>query len=91
MIYFNFNIRNPWSNDQFANIKCWHGSTPIKNKYWEIQIIKCDNVLRCEFEFNIRQDHAGLNLEWKICICFWTTIFLHARLVSVYKFEFLDY
>ncbi len=63
MIYFNFNIRNPWGTDQFANVKCWHGSTPIKNKYWEIQIIKCYNLIRCEFEFNIRQDHAGINLE----------------------------
>lgn len=62
MIYFNINIRNPWW-DRFRNIRNWHGSTPFKNKHWEVQIIKSDNLLRCEFEFTTRQDHAGCNLE----------------------------
>lgn len=63
MIYFNFNIRNPKWTERFTNVKCWHGSTFVKNKYWEVEIIKCDNILRIEFEFTIRQDHAGINLE----------------------------
>ena len=62
MIYFNINLRNPWGGD-FKNIKVWHGATPFKNKYWEIQVIKLDNLFRLEFEFNIKQDHAGANLE----------------------------
>lgn len=62
MIYFNFNIRNPWW-DRFANIKVWSGETPIKHKYWEVQITKCDNLLRVEFETTTRQDHAGVRLE----------------------------
>ena len=63
MIYCNINIRNPNWWERFANIKNWHGRTPIKNKFWEIQIIKNDNLLRVEFEFSIKQDHAGINLE----------------------------
>lgn len=63
MIYFNFNIRNPKWWDRFENIKCWMGGTPFKNKYWEVEIIKNDNLLRLEFEVTTQQDHAGVNLE----------------------------
>ncbi len=63
MIYFNFNIRNPGWCERFANIKCWMGETFVKHKYWEIQVIKNDNLLRVEFEWTVKQDHAGVNLE----------------------------
>lgn len=63
MIYFNINIRNPnwWS--RFDSIKCWAGSTPAKHKFWEVQIMKGPELFRIEFEWTIRQDHAGVNLE----------------------------
>lgn len=61
MIYFNINIRNPFWN-RFENIKYWHGE-PKNHKCWEIQITKQDELLRVEFEYTIRQDHAGVNLE----------------------------
>jgi hypothetical protein len=62
MIYLNFNLRNPWGSG-FKSL--WHkaGATFFKNKFWEVQIIENDNWLRLEFEFTIRQDHAGANLE----------------------------
>jgi hypothetical protein len=63
MIYFNINIRNPKWWDRFKNIKCWNGRTPIKHKYWEVQVMKCDNLFRFVFGVNIQQDHAGVNLE----------------------------
>jgi len=63
MIYFNVNIRHPKWWNRFENIKTWVGKTTWKNKYWEIQIIKNDNLLRVEFEYSIQQDHAGVNLE----------------------------
>lgn len=63
MIYFNVNLRNPKWVERFENIKVWHGATPFKNKYWEVQVIKNDNLLRIEFEFTAKQDHAGVNLE----------------------------
>ena len=63
MIYFNVNIRHPGWTERFKNIKVWHGKTPIPNKFWEVQIIENDNLLRVEFEFTVKQDHAGVNLE----------------------------
>jgi len=63
MIYFNVNVRNPYWWERFKNIKCWAGNTPLKHKYWEIQVIENDNLFRVEFEFTVRQDHAGTNLE----------------------------
>lgn len=63
MIYFNLNIRRPSWWRRFSNIKNWVGATPFKHKYWEIQIIKNDNLVRIEFEWTVQQDHAGVNLE----------------------------
>lgn len=63
MIYFNINIRNPNWAERFKNIKVWAGPTPFQNKWWEVQILENDNLLRCEFEFTVKQDHAGINLE----------------------------
>jgi hypothetical protein len=62
MINLNFTIRNPWSN-RFDNIRCWHGSTPFANKYWEIQLYKSTDVIDFSFHLTHRQSHAGLRLE----------------------------
>lgn len=62
MIYFNINIRNPWWN-RFENLWNKSGDTPFKNKYWEAQIMKDDELLRIEFEWSARQDHAGVRFE----------------------------
>ena len=63
MIYFNTNIRNPRWWDRFENIKSWAGETPIKHKFWEVQILKGPDLFRIEFEFTTQQDHAGINIE----------------------------
>ena len=63
MIYFNINIRNPRWWDRFELINCWMGETPIKHKFWELQILKCPELLRFEFELTTQQDHAGMNIE----------------------------
>lgn len=63
MIYFNINIRNPYWWNRFKSIKSWAGSTPFEYKFWEVQIMKSAELFRIEFEWNIRQDHAGINLE----------------------------
>jgi len=63
MIYFNINLRNPSWSERFRSIKTWYGTTPFKNKCWEVQVIENDNLLRVEFEWNIKQDHAGVNFE----------------------------
>jgi len=63
MIYFNINIRHPGWWNRFKNIKVWYFETPIKHKFVEIEVIKNDNLLRLEFDYTIKQDHAGCNLE----------------------------
>lgn len=64
MIYFNLNLRNPWCGDRFKNIKCWSGSTFIKNKYWEVQVMKDCELFRIEFSWTTKEDHAGLRIEF---------------------------
>jgi hypothetical protein len=63
VIYFNFNLRNPFWADRFDNMFCWAKETVFKNKWIEFEVIKNDNLLRLEVEFTTRQDHAGANLE----------------------------
>ena len=61
MIYLNLNIRNPWSS-RFENV--WNNAGSItKNKSWEIEILKTENLFRFEFQFTVMQDHAGIGLE----------------------------
>ena len=62
MINLNFNLRNPWSN----RWKCLYtksGNGPFKNKYWEVQVDECADIVGFEFRFTTRQDHAGLHLS----------------------------
>ncbi len=63
MIYFNINIRNPQWWNRFENLWNKTGKTFVKHKYWEIEVIKCPELFRIEFELSTRQDHAGINLE----------------------------
>jgi hypothetical protein len=67
MIYFNVNIRNPWTC-RFENVKNWAGQI-TKNKWWEIEILKADNLFRFEFQYTVRQDHAGISIE--LGLLFW--------------------
>ena len=78
MIYFNINIRNPGWWNRWANIKSWAGSTPIPNKFWEVQITKGPELFRIEFEATTQQDHAGVNLELGLAgYCLHFTIYDH--------------
>lgn len=63
MIYFNINVRNPWWGDRFKTIKTKFFETWWKHKHIEIQFTKDCELFRIEFEWNIRQDHAGIRLE----------------------------
>lgn len=63
MIYFNINIQNPGWRNRFDNIKCWSGSTPFEHKFWEVQIMKCTELFRVEFDWTVRADHAGVKLD----------------------------
>jgi hypothetical protein len=61
MINLKFNITNPWWN-RFANIKCWAGKTLFENKFWEVQIMKSDDIVAFDLRISARTDHAGLDL-----------------------------
>lgn len=63
MIYFNINIRNPKWWNRFENLWNKGGTTPFKNKCWEVQFMKCSELFRIEFNWTVQQDHAGVNLE----------------------------
>lgn len=60
MIYLNFTIRNPWS-DQFKNV-CAKSGKISKNKAWEFEIYRSDTVAEFETRVTIREDHAGVKL-----------------------------
>ena len=61
MISLQFNLRIPGSN-RFKTIACWHGSMPLKNKFWELQIYKGADIVDLFLRFTHRQSHAGLQL-----------------------------
>ena len=63
MIYFNINIRNPFWWDRFKNLWNKSGNTFWKNKFWEAQATKCEELFRIEFNWTVREDHAGVRLE----------------------------
>ncbi len=61
MINVYLNIRNPFS-DRWKIIKTWAGISPFKNKFWEVQIDKCSDIICFELRYTTKQDHAGLFL-----------------------------
>lgn len=63
MIYYNFSIRNPWWKNRFESLLVNTFNTPWKNKFFEIQFVKCNDLFSKEFEWTIKQDHAGVRLE----------------------------
>lgn len=61
MISFSFNLRNPWSQ-QFKNLgsKIWYVA---EHKYAELEFYKDTSLLSVNFNWTIRQSHAGLDIE----------------------------
>lgn len=62
MISFNFNIRNPWS-EQFKNYWSRAWDTPFKHKFIELEFYKDSTLLSIIFVHTIHQSHAGLDIE----------------------------
>lgn len=61
MINFNFNIRNPYSQ-QFKNLWCKMWGVNL-HKYIELEVYKDSSLLYINFNWTIRQSHAGLDIE----------------------------
>lgn len=62
MISFNLNLRNPWS-DKFKTLRSYTYITPFKNKFIELEFYKDSSVVSFNFNWTVRQSHAGLDLE----------------------------
>jgi hypothetical protein len=62
MISFNFNLRNPQSNE-FKNLFNTFYETPFKHKFIELEVIKDSALISFMFNWTMRQSHAGLYLE----------------------------
>ncbi len=61
MINVRFSLTNPWW-DRFESLRHWHGATPFKNKYWEVQLMKSDDIIAFDLRITTQSDHAGLDL-----------------------------
>jgi hypothetical protein len=61
MIYFNFNLTNPFSH-RWANIKSLAFQVS-KNKFIEIEAYKDNTIVSCTLRLTTRTDHAGLMLD----------------------------
>lgn len=61
MIYFGFNIANPWC-------KRWENTwnyiaNPFKHKYLELELFKDNTILSFSFRWAIRESHAGVMID----------------------------
>jgi hypothetical protein len=61
MFTFNFGIKNPFSK-RFQSIVTKHGAV-TKNKSWELQLSKTNDILGIEISFTTRQSHSGVYLS----------------------------
>lgn len=61
MFNLRFTLEAPWL-DRFENIRVWAGSTPVKHKFWELQVMKSDDIVAVDIRLTTRQDHAGLDI-----------------------------
>jgi len=65
MIYFGFNITNPWSN-KFKNLWCKAYDTPFKHKFLELEVVQDSTILSFSFRLATRQSHSGLVMDFGI-------------------------
>lgn len=82
MIHLCFNITNPLT-DRFNNLYCRSGKLPVKHKFWEIQILKSDNIVSFDLQITTRQDHAGIK--------FWLGLFGYSINFNLYDSRHWDY
>jgi hypothetical protein len=61
MIQLAVAITNPWSQ-RFRLIRSWYGRVG-RHKAWEFTAYATNDIVRAELRWQIRCDHAGINLE----------------------------
>lgn len=61
MFNIRFNLNVPWST-RFESLWSKTGSLPIKNKHWELQLMKTTDIISFDFRVSSHTDHAGIDL-----------------------------
>lgn len=91
MIYFGFNITNPWSQ-RWANV--WNKviDTPHPSKYIELEVYKDNGLVSFSFRLTTRQSHAGLDIElgllgYSFCFQFYDIRHWNAKEGRYYKYS----
>lgn len=62
MIVINFAIQR-LTSFKFENFWCRTWSTPFNNKYVELEYFTSENLIGVNFNWTIRGDHAGVDIE----------------------------
>jgi hypothetical protein len=62
MINFSFGLRNPFS-DRWDNIFNRSAVIDRMHKAVEVEVYRDTTIVSFAFRWNIRQDHAGMNIE----------------------------
>ena len=62
MIYFGFNITNPFSK-RWTNVWNKVYPTPHPSKYIELEVFKDSTIISFSFKLATRTDHAGLTVD----------------------------
>lgn len=62
MIRINFSIDNPWRRSRFYYLGNINGQF-TENKCWEIEQYLSGCLIEFDFNFTVRQDHAGFELS----------------------------
>ncbi len=62
MVNLQLNIRNPWATT-FKNLGSTFFATPFKNKFIELECYKDSTIVSFNFNWTVRQSHAGLDIE----------------------------
>jgi len=62
MINISFSISNPHS-DRFRHILSKGGGTPIRNKYWEFELLKTNDIIRFHFLVLTRCSHERAEIS----------------------------
>lgn len=62
MIYFGFNITNPFSK-RWTNVWNRVYVTPFKNKFIELEVFKDATIISFSLRWTIRESHAGVMID----------------------------
>jgi hypothetical protein len=62
MIHLALNITNPWSKQNLSSVKFWHGPTPWKNKFWELDLTRSRTIVSANLVVSHRQSHSGFEV-----------------------------